>query len=253
MLGSLLLALALVAPAAAQTPPLEPFFFSGMSVQLVVIATLITIGWGFLPIWFRTVNDSGVLDSIDYGTIRGGIATRFCGLALLRRGVEKTIELLTAVFFIVAATLFLVQPMLQFPVDADGNVLAEELTQEIANADTLWVPIVIVAYAAWFVQRLASGIFHSISEFGWAVLASFVAWAGWLALVVLLALELADCQPGQELTAEIVLLIFAALQFLWSTYLALWRAGFAYVANDLSIGVRAYEMVGADGSGGKRA
>jgi hypothetical protein len=252
MSRSLLPLLALVLGVAAQTPPIEPFFFSGMSVQFVVVAVLVTIGWAFLPIWFRTVGDTGVLDSADYGTIRSGIAARFCGFLLLRRGVEKTLELLSAVFFIVAAALYLVQPMLQFPVDDAGNVLEETLTQEIANANTLWVPIVIVAYAAWFVQRLASGVFHSISEFGWSAFASFVAWAGWLALVVLLALELANCEPGQELTAEIVLLIFAALQFLWSTYLAFWRAGFAYVASDLAIGPRAYEVVGAS-AGGKRA
>lgn len=249
----LLLAAALcVGPAAAQTPPIEPAFFSGMSVQFVVVAVLITIVWGFLPIWFRTVGDAGVLDTADYNTIRSGIAQRFCGLALLRRGVEKTIELISAIFFIVAASIYLVQPMLQSAVDEAGNAIPDAPLIEIANADTLWVPIVIVAYAAWFVQRLASGAFHSISEFGWSALASFVAWAGWVALVVLLALELVNCQPGQELTAEIVLIIFASLQFLWSTYLAFWRAGFAYVAGELAIGPRSYEVVGAS-AGGKRA
>lgn len=247
----LLLAASLcVAPVAAQTPPIEPFFFSGMSVQFVVAAVLVTILWGFFPIWFRTVGDAGVLDEADYNTIRSGIAQRFCGLALLRRGVEKTIELIAAVFFIVAASIYLVQPMLQSAVDEAGNVI-DGPPIEIANTDTLWVPIVIVAYAAWFVQRLASGIFHSISEFGWSALASFVAWVGWAVLVVLLAIELVNAQPGQDLTAEIILIIFAALQFLWSTYLAFWRVGFAYVAGELVIGPRSYEVVGA--GGGKRA
>jgi len=243
-------AVALAAPVAAQSAPIDPFFFSGFSVQSVVVAVLVTVVWGFLPIWFMTVGGGGVLQSADFATIRRGIATRFCGLLLLKRGVEKTIDLFAAIFFIVAASIYLVQPMLQFALDEAGEVDETLPLIEIANDNTLWVSIVIVAYAAWFVQRAASGVFHSISEFGWSALLSFIAWAGWVTLVILLAIELSSPQPGQELTAEIVLIIFAALQFIWSTYLAVWRLGFAYVANELAIGPQ-YELAGA--SGGKSA
>lgn len=248
MLGTLLALSTLVASAAAQTPIVMPGFFTPITVQEVLIAVLVTIIWGFfIRVWFNTVGDAGVLDTVDYNQIRSGIAMRFCGFALLRRDVEKIVEIVSAVAFVVAASLFVTQSMLQFPVGEDGEVIEEVLSAEIPNSATKWVPIAIILYSAWFVQRLASGLFHSISAFTWSTVASFVAWGGWVALVVCTAIEIACPEPGQQLTEEIVVLVFALLQFLWSTYLAFWRLGFALVANDLNIGPSNYVVVGESG------
>lgn len=242
MLLLIAFALTVVALVGAQEVPThaEPsvyMFDDPKSLPTAVAVVAATVVWALVSWFFTTSNDSRVITSDVYNSVRQRVRDRWCGIAPISLRAEFWLDVLFYVFFIVTASIYVLQSMTQFAVIEPGPPAVYDPNQSvlILPGETFWVANVFLLYLPLFIYKISNALFRSLSEFGWSAFLTFIAWAGFVALLVLSIIDLVniDHDSGRSSTEEALLVAFAAVAFVYTTVQFVWRLGFTWAASDL--------------------
>jgi hypothetical protein len=218
-----------------------PIAFGPITFPQILAIVAVTV---LIALWASfDLTTTMMLTGLKYEIIRGnyftttdgngGSTTSYMGYLLPSRGFLRAVLFIEQLAFLVIASIYATQQMVQFLVTASGAnsfvVHPASPSVFILAANTWWVFIVFFMYLSQFFWGFSSALIWHGNQFAFAAVVAFVVWLGWIGLIVWSSLELGENNPGQHLGPTYAVLALAIFATIVSTWFLVFAARLAQV------------------------